>query len=120
MSCKDLFDQKAEQRERLFHTLHAELYILGSIGFIMGLGILYKVWDAKNKLQFENGIIAIGMIQSLAYLFSASMWTLSNNDIIGGKTFGITIGVCIIFWVVGGFSDYFIAFKYLKSAVVLS
>ena len=120
MSCEDLFDQEAEKRERLFHTLHAELYIVGSIGFIIGLGILYKVWDAKNKLQFENGIIALGFVQSLTYLCLASMWTLSNNDIIGVKTWRITVGICNIFWIVGGLADYFIAFKYLKSAVGLT
>ena len=117
MDCEDLYNQEAETRERLFHTLHAELYTVGSIGLLLGLGLLYKVWDAENKLQFENGIIALGFVQSLTYLTVAMMWTFSNYDIIGLKTWKITVGICFIFWVVGGLADYFIAFKYLKSAV---
>ena len=117
MDCEDLYNQEAETRERLFHMLHAELYTVGSIGLLIGLGLLFKVWDAENKLQFENGIIALGFVQSLTYLILATMWTFSNYDIIGLKTWKITAGICFFFWVVGGLADYFIAFKYLKSAV---
>ena len=77
---------------------------------------MWKVWDKKHKIQFVTVILSLVLLSSTASLAYAVMFSLFKHGKISKTAWDVGFNVCFSCWVLGGSSDYIIAFKYLKSA----
>ena len=120
MSCGELYSMKVESINRAMKAGNVIQFFCGFTSLIVGVGVLYKVWNPKKKLSFINIVIAFGLMQAVCNLVCAISWNLHDFEDMSNKQWHTILLFCYFVWSLSAVSDFIIAFMYLKSIVGVS
>ena len=79
VECERYWEQKKSDLSASFAMLPYVIGTTGILGLTLGLLVLRKVWNPKDKFQFVNAIIALELAESIASIAWVTMYIFRHN-----------------------------------------